>query len=64
MAAVWSIFLAHRLSAIRHADEIMHEWSDIGERGTHEELLHNVVGTMNSTWIQDRGEIEWNDEEY
>lgn len=45
------IIIAHRISAIRHADEIIYlEDGKIAERGTHEELLEKGDSTMRLIW--------------
>ena len=52
------IIIAHRISAVRHANEIIFlEDGKIAERGTHEELL-NKRGLYYDTYMAQYGEFE------
>ena len=52
------IIIAHRISAVRHANEIIFlEDGNIAERGTHEELL-NKRGLYYDTYMAQYGEFE------
>lgn len=58
LAGTTKIIIAHRISAVRHADEIIFlENGEIKERGTHEELLEKK-GLYYKTYIAQYGEYE------
>ena len=58
MNATTQVIIAHRISAVRHADEIIYlEDGRIAERGTHEQLLEKKGLYYNTYMAQYGGEI-------
>lgn len=52
------IIIAHRISAVRHADEILYlEDGKIAERGTHESLMEQR-GRYYETFLCQYGQLE------
>ncbi|MDO4291609.1 MAG: ABC transporter ATP-binding protein [Eubacteriales bacterium] len=52
------LIIAHRISAVRHADEILVlEDGRVAERGTHEQLLQKK-GLYHKTWLAQYGSLE------
>ena len=57
LKGITKIIIAHRISAVRHADEIIYlEGGKIAERGTHEELLLKK-GLYYETYLAQYGTI-------
>ena len=57
MDGITKIIIAHRISAVRHADEIIYlQNGKIAERGTHEELLKQK-GLYYDTYVVQYGEV-------
>lgn len=57
MNGITKIIIAHRISAVRHADEIIYlEQGRIAERGTHEQLLEKK-GLYYDTYVVQYGEV-------
>jgi ATP-binding cassette subfamily B protein len=57
MNGITKIIIAHRISAVRHADEIIYlQNGKIAERGTHEELLAKK-GLYYDTYVVQYGEV-------
>jgi ATP-binding cassette subfamily B protein len=57
LQGITKIIIAHRISAVRHADEIIYlQNGKIAERGTHEELLKQK-GLYYDTYVVQYGEV-------